>query len=47
MGGREVVALVSGGKDSVYSMMEAVRHGFVYQGEVTHADLPHYWYVRA
>ena len=31
---------------NIASQQVLVRHGFVYQGEVTHADLPHYWYVR-
>lgn len=32
---------------NIASQQVLVRHGFVYQGEVTHADLPHYWYARA
>ena len=31
---------------NIASQQVLLRHGFVYQCEVTHADLPHYWYVR-
>ena len=28
------------------SQQVLLRHGFVYQGDISHVDLPHYWYVR-
>jgi RimJ/RimL family protein N-acetyltransferase len=32
---------------NIASQQVLVRHGFVYQGDISHVDLPHYWYVRA
>ena len=28
------------------SQQVLLRHGFVYQGDISHVALPHYWYVR-
>ena len=28
------------------SQQVLLRHDFVYQGDISHVDLPHYWYVR-
>ena len=31
---------------NIASQQVLVRHGFVCQGDISHVDLPHYWYVR-
>ena len=31
---------------NIGSQQILVRHGVVYQGDISHVDLPHYWYAR-
>jgi RimJ/RimL family protein N-acetyltransferase len=31
---------------NIGSQQILLRQGFVYQGDISHVDLPHYWYVR-